>query len=93
MVLDEGLEFKGKIMELVTIYEEEIDNLKNSSNYSESFNIVIVYTLRRVISDLDKLSKDKQDKIIDVIKEFKTFIRTDEISLETLALLIFLNKD
>lgn len=42
---------------------------------------------------LDKLSKDKQDKIIDVIKEFKTFIRTDEISLETLALLIFLNKD
>lgn len=44
-------------------------------------------------SILDKLSKDKQDKIIDVIKEFKTFIRTDEISLETLALLIFLNKD
>ncbi len=42
---------------------------------------------------LNKLSKDKQDKIIDVIKEFKTFIRTDEISLETLALLIFLNKD
>ena len=44
-------------------------------------------------SILDKLSKDKQDKIIDIIKEFKTFIRTDEISLETLALLIFLNKD
>lgn len=44
-------------------------------------------------SILDKLNKDKQDKIIDVIKEFKTFIRTDEISLETLALLIFLNKD
>lgn len=44
-------------------------------------------------SILDKLGKDKQDKIIDVIKEFKTFIRTDEISLETLSLLIFLNKD
>ena len=58
MVLDEGLEFKGKIVELVTIYEEEIDNLKNSSNYSESFNIAIVHTLRRVISDLDKLLKN-----------------------------------
>ncbi len=58
MVLDEGLEFKGKVIELVTIYEEEIDNLKNSSNYSESFNISIVHTLRRVISDLDKLLKN-----------------------------------
>jgi hypothetical protein len=58
MVLDEGLEFKGKVIELVTIYEEEIDNLKNSSNYSESFNIAIVHTLRRVISDLDKLLKN-----------------------------------
>ena len=54
----EDLEFKGKVIELVTIYEEEIDNLKNSSNYSESFNIAIVHTLRRVISDLDKLLKN-----------------------------------
>ncbi len=58
MVLDEDLEFKGKVIELVTIYEEEIDNLKNSSNYSESFNIAIVHTLRLVISDLDKLLKN-----------------------------------
>ena len=54
----EDLEFKGKVIELVTIYEEEIDNLKSSSNYSESFNIAIVHTLRRVISDLDKLLKN-----------------------------------
>lgn len=54
----EDLEFKGKVIELVTIYEEEIDNLKNSSNYSESFNIAVVHTLRRVISDLDKLLKN-----------------------------------
>lgn len=56
--LNRDLEFKGKVIELVTIYEEEIDNLKNSSNYSESFNIAVVHTLRRVISDLDKLLKN-----------------------------------
>ena len=55
MVLDEGLEFKGKTIELITIYEEEINSLKNSLNCSESFNIAIVYTLRRVISDLNEL--------------------------------------
>ena len=54
----EDLEFKGKVIELVTIYEEEIDNLKNSSNYSESFNIAIVHTLRRVIGDLNELLKN-----------------------------------
>ena len=58
MKLDEDLEFKGKTVELITIYEEEINSLKNSSNYSESFNIAIVHTLRRVISDLDKLLKN-----------------------------------
>lgn len=55
MKSDEDLEFKGKTIELITIYEEEINSLKNSLNYSESFNIAIVYTLRRVISDLNEL--------------------------------------
>ena len=49
---------KSDIIELIKQYSEKIEILKYGSNYTESFNIAVVATLRGVIEDLENLIKD-----------------------------------
>ena len=49
---------KSDIIELIKQYSEKIEILKYGSNYTESFNIAVVATLRGVIEDLENLLKD-----------------------------------
>ena len=59
MVLDEGLEFKGKVIEK---YELMIKRIKESVNCRESHSISTIAALRMVINDLKGIEGLKELK-------------------------------